>query len=90
MIQMKIRHDASLREKRITVKEAESLGLDRPAEKQGMLFQRRRKLRYHSLTDAVTGDAVKDQSERSFSIVLANQNNASMKKRPVQPAIVEQ
>jgi hypothetical protein len=69
--------------KNVGVKETQAARLHRAAHKKLMGFDRVRQIRNQGLANFAFARAVQDQAKRALFIMLANQDDGSMEKRPV-------
>src|ERR1041385_1140049 len=90
MAEAKIRDYVGIRDKRITVKETERGRLNRTAEVKRKLLQCVRQVRYDHFAHIAAGRAIQDEAESAFGVMLADQEDCSLKKRTAQLTAVEQ
>ena len=89
MAEVQVGHDVGLRHEIVGMQVAERLGLDGAAEEEGLLLEQFRHVRHQRFAHFRARVAVQHQAEGAFGVVLANEQDRPVEKRPAQLPVIE-
>ena len=90
MAQVQVGDDVSIGNERVGVEETQRGGLDGAAEIERAGFEHIGQVSDDHLADIAARGTVKDEAERAFGVVLADEHHGALEKRAAQLATVEE
>ena len=89
MPEIEVVNDVGIRDESVGMQIAERGGLDRAAEKQLVLFDGVGEVSDEDITNFVFGGIGQDKAERALGVVMANENDRTVKERPAKLSAIQ-